>query len=81
MFAAIASPPGTPSLLSAAPTTHQQIGRAFAAEFLAPAKLIEDRLPPDQVGRDDLEDLGATFEVSPWVIEHQIRNHGLADLP
>jgi hypothetical protein len=70
--------PGDPFLLSSAPTGRQQQSRAFAAELLAPAELISGRLAGDEVSREDVADLAAEFEVSTFVIEHQIENHKLA---
>jgi hypothetical protein len=70
--------PGGPILISTALTRRQQRNRAFAAELLAPAALIMRRLSGTEVGRTQLQDLGEEFEVSSWVIEHQIQNHRLA---
>jgi hypothetical protein len=65
-------------LLSSAETQQQQLGRAFAAELLAPAQLIRNRLSGDVVTADEIDDLAADFNVSPHVIEHQVENHRLA---
>ena len=58
----------------------QKRNRAFAAEFLAPAGLIRERLPDECVGEDDITDIAQEFGVSPFVIRHQIENHGLAQV-
>jgi len=71
------SPEG-PLLLSSVPTRLQQQSRAFAAELLAPAELIRPRLVGDEVSQEQVGDLAAEFDVSPYVIEHQIQNHRLA---
>jgi hypothetical protein len=69
-----------PVLLSAAETQQQQLGRAFAAELLAPARLIRERLSGEVVTPDEIDDLAVDFNVSTHVIEHQVENHRLAQL-
>jgi hypothetical protein len=69
---------GKPSLVTNSQTEHQQRNRAFAAEFLAPAQEIRDRLSGDSLSEDDLEDLANEFRVSGFVIRHQVENHRLA---
>ncbi len=69
-----------PVFLSAAETQRQQLGRAFAAELLAPARLIRERLRDELVTRDEVDDLAVEFDVSTHIIEHQIANHRLAQL-
>ncbi len=66
------------SLLSRAITTRQSEGRAFAAELLAPADYLKERITSDIVTSDELSDLAEECKVSAQVIEHQIRNHKLA---
>ena len=70
--------PATDAVLTGAPTHRQQRGRAFAAEFLAPAEALRDRVRGPVVREDDLSDLSAEFEVSPFVIGHQLENHGIS---
>jgi hypothetical protein len=69
-----------PALVTRTQTEHQQRNRAFAAEFLAPAASIRERLGTDRVWEDDLEDLSQEFGVSGLVIRHQIENHKLATI-
>jgi IrrE N-terminal-like domain len=69
-----------PSLVTRSQTEHQQRNRAFAAEFLAPAALIRDRIATDRVSEEELEDLAQEFGVSGFVIRHQIENHNLATI-
>ena len=69
---------GHPSLVTRSVTEHQQRNRAFAAEFLAPAESIRERIGGDRVGEEDIEDLAQEFKVSDRVIRHQIQNHKLA---
>ena len=69
---------GQPSLVTRTATEHQQRNRAFAAEFLAPAESIRDRIGGDRVAEEDVEELAQEFQVSELVIRHQIQNHKLA---
>jgi hypothetical protein len=71
---------GQPSLVTRGATEHQQRNRAFAAEFLAPADSIRERIDRDRVGEEDIEELAQDFQVSDLVIRHQIQNHHLARL-
>jgi hypothetical protein len=69
---------GQPSLVTRSGTEHQQRNRAFAAEFLAPAESIRERIGGDRVGEEDIEELAQEFQVSDLVIRHQIQNHNLS---
>ena len=71
---------GQRSLVTRTGTEHQQRNRAFAAEFLAPAESIKQRISGDRVGEEDVEELAHEFQVSDLVIHHQIQNHKLAGL-
>lgn len=75
----VAAPGGGARLLTRASDYHQSASRAFAAELLAPAAALAERLE----GRDAWdtnvhEELSEEFQVSAMVIAHQIENHGLA---
>ena len=72
--------PGAPSLVTGANTERQKRNRAFAAQFLAPADTIKKRLATREVSREDIDDLACDMGVSPFVGEHQIVNHGLAEI-
>lgn len=72
--------PKVDSVLTRAPTPRQQRGRAFAAEFLAPASALRERIPGPLLHEEDLSDLSAEFGVSPFVIGHQLENHGIAEV-
>jgi Zn-dependent peptidase ImmA (M78 family) len=63
-------------LVTGAYTDRQKMERAFAAELLAPAQGIEERLgeSPDVVASEDLEQIADYFQVSPMVVEHQVEN-------
>ena len=71
--------PSTDTLLTRAHSERQQRNRAFAAEFLAPATGLQQRLNGRRVvDGDDIDELAAVFGVSSRVVEHQIGNHQLA---
>lgn len=72
--------PGTDALLTRTHSTRQQRGRAFAAEFLAPADGLRAGMRRNPLDEEDIEKLAVDFGVSPWVIERQVRNHGLANI-
>ena len=72
--------PGTETLLTKAYSEHQQRNRAFAAEFLAPSAGLRERVSGRVVDGDDIDELAATFGVSSRVVEHQVRNHNLAEV-
>jgi len=63
-------------LVTGAYTDRQKMERAFAAELLAPAKGIAERLggTPDVVLLEDLEEVAQYFRVPPMVVEHQVEN-------
>ncbi|KGO32810.1 hypothetical protein JT06_18235 [Desulfobulbus sp. Tol-SR] len=61
-------------------TERQKRNRAFAAEFLAPADAIRKRLTAGEVSQEDIDDLAGDMGVSPFVVEHQIVNHRLAEV-
>ena len=73
------STPG-PGLLSALDTDRQAQSRAFAAEFLAPFESLRQRIHGARVDFEQAQDLSEEFGVSDWVIRHQVRNHGLAEI-
>ena len=69
-----------PALLSSLATDRQAQSRAFAAEFLAPADSLRDRITGRYVDSEQVDDLGREFRVSSELIRRQIRNHDLAQL-
>ncbi len=74
-------PPGTPSaLVTVARTDRQKCNRAFAAEFLAPAQWIRERIDGSQVSPDEMDDWAQELGVSTVVVGHQIENHRLAEV-
>ena len=66
-------------ILTSMDTVRQGQSRAFAAELLAPAESLRTRLADRGAAEDVIRDLGQEFDVSTWVIEHQISNHGLVE--
>ncbi|TMQ05968.1 MAG: hypothetical protein E6J90_47520 [Deltaproteobacteria bacterium] len=55
----------------------QAASRAFAAELLATAAALAERME-GRADWDAVEKLADLFEVQPFVIHHQLSNHGLA---
>ena len=53
----------------------QARSRAFAAELLAPAELLYSRYMDSDAPQDEVDELSRAFDVSIWVIEHQIENY------
>lgn len=72
--------PGTDTLLTKAYTERQERNRSFAAEFLAPSSGLRENVSRPVVDGDDIDELAAAFGVSSRVIEHQMRNHGIAEV-
>ena len=70
----------TPAILSGLATDRQAQSRAFAAEFLAPAEDLRRKLGGKQVSADEVDDLAHEFDVSSYVVRHQIENHSLAQI-
>lgn len=66
-------------LVTASYTDRQKVERAFAAELLAPAEGIEQRLTSEIFVEENLEELADHFGVSVKVVEHQIQNQLIAD--
>ena len=69
-----------PAILSGLATDRQAQSRAFAAEFLAPADALRQRLRREQVPPDLVDDLAHEYGVSSYVVRHQIENHHLAHI-
>ena len=68
------------SLITRGHTVRQQCNRAFAAEFLAPSFSLRPRISRRIVDGEEVDDLAEEFGVSTQVIEHQIENHGIAQV-
>ena len=60
----------------------QAHSRAFAAELLAPEAWLRATVGgARQVDPAAAARLATELQVSPWVIQHQIHNHGIAEVP
>ena len=68
------------TLVSRASSESQQANRAFAAEFLAPAGMLRQRVCAQVVEDEQIEDLASEFGVSSMVIRHQFENHRIAEI-
>jgi BMFP domain-containing protein YqiC len=73
-FVPFASTPTPPRLLTGAYAWDQRASRAFAAELLAPATALSEEVH-EGVAQAKMEELARKFNVSSWVIEHQLKNH------
>ena len=71
---------GSDSLVTRARSERQQRNRAFAAEFLAPSDGLRKRISTRIVDSDDMSELASEFGVSSHVVEHQIKNHRIAEV-
>jgi Zn-dependent peptidase ImmA (M78 family) len=69
-----------PSLLSSLSTDSQAQSRAFAAEFLAPAEALRQRITSHSVDPEQADDLAQEFGVSSELIRRQIQNHEVANV-
>lgn len=68
------------NLLTTARSAQQQVGRACAAELLAPADLLRDRFSSRRVDSEEVADLAEELVVSEEVVRRQIENHSLATI-
>jgi len=80
LYEYLTGPADGTALLTAARSDRQKTNRAFAAEFLAPAAQLREKVSSGAVSEEAVEDLANEFNVSPYVIRHQVANHGLARL-
>jgi len=80
LFEYLSSADSPSALVTVARTDRQKRNRAFAAEFLAPASWLRQRISGNWVGQDEVDDWAYALGVSTRVIEHQIENHSLARL-
>ncbi len=69
-----------PAILSGLATDRQAQSRAFAAEFLAPADSLRQRLGSEQIPPDIVDDLALEYGVSSYVVRHQMDNHNLGQV-
>lgn len=78
-FAPKEEAPPPPRLLTRASAWSQRASRAFAAELLAPAAELARRVS-GKVADEEVAELAHEFRVSARVIEHQLENHGIAEI-
>ncbi|MEI6389003.1 MAG: hypothetical protein WCQ50_20530 [Spirochaetota bacterium] len=71
---------GQPSVITCAITERQQASRAFAAELLAPASLVKQRISSDAISENEISELADEFQVSEHVISRQIANHRICSI-
>ena len=72
--------PRIDALLTPAHTERQRCNRAFAAEFLAPAAGLRQRVRRPTLDDDDIDELATEFGVSSLVITHQLANHRIGQV-
>lgn len=65
-------------LVTSSHTWDQRASRAFAAELLAPADALRDRVSGDSVSAREVAQYAHEFMVDPVLIERQLENHALA---
>lgn len=80
-FEFLTSTNGTPALATRTGSDRQRRNRAFAAEFLAPSAALKEMVPSSSLAMEDVDELAAHFGVSPYVVVHQLENHGIGSLP
>ena len=67
-------------LVTSSHTWAQRASRAFAAELLAPADALRDRIRSDSVSAREVAQYAAEFVVDPVLIERQLENHAVAQV-
>ncbi len=68
------------ALLTSVSSDRQKRNRAFAAEILAPAEGIRQLLSGSKTTSDEISEIADHFSASEWLIEHQVRNHRIAEI-
>ncbi len=76
----LALAPGTSGLISETRSQRQQLNRAFAAEFLAPAESLRQKITGRTISEESVDEIAAEYGTSPFVIRHQLENHGIAEI-
>ena len=70
--------PGQSALLTTALTDRQDRSHAFAAELLAPASWLAERISGPVARRETIEELAADLDVAPRLVVDQLVRHRLA---
>ena len=78
LFLQANSRPAERRLVTASHTWDQRASRAFAAELLAPASALRDRIRGDTVSARQVAQYADEFGVDTLLIEGQLENHALA---
>lgn len=69
-----------PWIVTTGLSDRQKRNRAFAAEFLAPAAGIQERVSSAVVSSEEVDELAQHFGVSSDAIVHQLANHRIASV-
>lgn len=67
-------------LVTMAASGQQKRNRAFAAELLAPAATLRERIHGSTVSEDVLDSLAQELQVSSQLVRRQLENHGIATI-
>ena len=78
LFLQLRSPKSERRLVTASHTWDQRASRAFAAELLAPADALRQRIRGEAVSAREVAQYADEFRVNPALIERQLENHALA---
>ena len=77
-LAEVVSAPGTNALVTTAMTDRQERSHAFAAELLAPASWLAEKISGPAADHRTVEKLAAQLDVTPRVVADQIVAHRIA---
>ncbi|MBL0175560.1 MAG: hypothetical protein IPP94_09905 [Ignavibacteria bacterium] len=80
IYAYLSNDQSPAAIVTRAHTEAQKAGRAFAAEFIAPAEEFRASIGGAFVTEEEIDDLAQDFGTSDLVIRHQISNHHLAQI-
>lgn len=69
-----------PSMITKTRSTIQKTNRAFAAEFIFPASTLRSIIEINTITRDDIQKISSKYNVSTYLIEHQIENNRIAEI-
>ncbi|MFH2143588.1 MAG: hypothetical protein ABIJ97_14270 [Bacteroidota bacterium] len=68
----------TPSMITKTRSTIQKTNRAFAAEFIFPAETLRKIIDNQHITSDDVQNIASKYNISAYLIEHQIENNNIA---
>lgn len=78
LFHVLATSQHSPRLVTGAYSLDQKASRAFAAEFLAPRRALMRGLANSTADPETVDRLSKQFQASPYVIQLQLENAGVA---